>query len=174
MSLDLGDTFSHVYREAVAAVRAAGARALVIGAQREALPEPLPPDVYAVPFAPFSEVYPRCAAVINHGGIGSAGRALRAGVPQLIVPWAIDQFWTAAQIERIGAGRELRSRRFTAARAAPLLRDLIESARYRTTCADLAARIAAEDGVTTLCDAIDDMLAAPVPSTGHRADRHTV
>jgi UDP:flavonoid glycosyltransferase YjiC (YdhE family) len=159
MSLDLGDTFSNVYREAVAAVRAAGARALVVGAQREALPHPLPPDVHALPFAPFSVVYPRCAAVINHGGIGSAAQALRAGVPQLVVPWAIDQFWTAAQIERIGAGRALRSRRFTAARAAELLRDLLRSARFRTTCASLAARIAAEDGVGTLCDAIDEVLA---------------
>jgi UDP:flavonoid glycosyltransferase YjiC (YdhE family) len=159
MSLDLGDTFSNVYREAVAAVCAAGARALVVGAQREALPHPLPPNVYTLPFAPFSEVYPRCAAVINHGGIGSAAQALRAGVPQLVVPWAIDQFWTAAQIERIGAGRALRSRRFTAARAAELLRDLLHSTHYRTTCASLAARIAAEDGVATLCDAIEQVLA---------------
>jgi UDP:flavonoid glycosyltransferase YjiC (YdhE family) len=160
MSLDLGHGFDAIYREAIAAVRAAGARALVIGAQRQALPDPLPPEVYALPFAPFSQVYPRCTAVINHGGIGSAAQALRAGVPQLVVPWAFDQFWTAAQIERIGAGRGLRSKRFTAQRAAPLLRDLLHSMHYCTTCASLAARIAAEDGVATLCDAINEVLAA--------------
>jgi UDP:flavonoid glycosyltransferase YjiC (YdhE family) len=168
MSLDLGDTFSNVYRAAVAAVRAAGARALVVGAQREALPDPLPPDIYALPFAPFSEVYPRCAVVINHGGIGSAAQGLRAGVPQLVVPWAIDQFWTAAQIERIGAGRALRSRRFTAARATEHLRDLLHSAHYRATCASLAAQIAAEDGVATLCDAIDEVLATVDQPVGGR------
>jgi rhamnosyltransferase subunit B len=60
--------------------------------------------VYALPYAPFSVVYPSCAVVIHHGGISTAAQALRAGVPQLVVPWVLDQFWTAAQVERIGAG----------------------------------------------------------------------
>lgn len=100
------------------------------------------------------------AAVINHGVIGSAAQALRAGTPQLVVPWALDQFWTAAQVERIGAGRALRLRRFTMARAATLLRELLQSTRYRQACtALLAGQIAAEDGVTTFRDAIDEVLA---------------
>jgi rhamnosyltransferase subunit B len=160
MSLDLAQAFDVLFRESIAATRAVGARALVLGARREALPDPLPSDIGALSFAPFSEVYPRCTAVIHHGGIGSAGQALRAGVPQLVVPWALDQFWTAAQIERIGAGRALVSHRYTAALAAPLLGELIASARVRQRCAALAVQIAAEDGVATLCDAIQGILAA--------------
>jgi UDP:flavonoid glycosyltransferase YjiC (YdhE family) len=166
MSLDMGHAFDALYRESIAAARAAGARALVIGAPPQALADPLPPDVCAVPFAPFSEVYPHCAVVIHHGGIGTAAQALRAGVPQLVVPWALDQFWTAAQIERIGAGRAVRSRRFTATWAAAVLRDLLQATRYRQSCATLARQIAAEDGVATLCDRVQSLLA----TTARRVD----
>lgn len=159
MSLETASAFGAFYRESLAAVRAAGARALVIGATRDVLPNPLPADVLALPFAPFSEVYPRCAAAIHHGGIGTTAQTLRAGVPQLVVPWAVDQFWTGAQVQRIGAGRSLQRRGYSATRATPILRELIENPAYGERCADVAARIAAEDGVATLCDALDEVLA---------------
>jgi rhamnosyltransferase subunit B len=158
MSLDMAGAFGQFYRDCIAALRAAGARALLIGATGEAQPDPLPSGVYALPFAPFSMVYPRCAAVIHHGGIGTAAQALRAGVPQLVVPWVLDQFWTAAQVEKIGAGHTLEGQGFTTVRATTLLRDLLSSDRIHERCAGVAAKIAGEDGVATLCDAIGDIL----------------
>jgi UDP:flavonoid glycosyltransferase YjiC (YdhE family) len=158
MSLDMPGAFGSFYRDGVAAIRAAGARSLLVGATDEALPDPLPPDVYALPYAPFSVIYPRCAAVIHHGGIGTAAQALRAGVPQLVVPWVLDQFWAAAQVERIGAGHALQGQRFSAVRATPLVRDLLSSDRIHERCAGVAAKIAREDGVATLCDAIGEIV----------------
>jgi UDP:flavonoid glycosyltransferase YjiC (YdhE family) len=158
-SLAMAPVFSAVYRDSIAAVRAAGARALVIGATPGVVPAPLPNDVCALPFAPFSAIYPRCAAVIHHGGIGTAAQALRAGVPQLVVPWGLDQFWTGAQVQRIGAGRVVPHRRYTAAQAAAMLGERLQSPAYRQRCAAIALKIGAEDGVGTLCDAIQDLLA---------------
>jgi UDP:flavonoid glycosyltransferase YjiC (YdhE family) len=158
MSLHTAAAFGAFYRDSIAAARTTGARALVIGAPREALPDPLPADVLALPFAPFSEVYPRCAAVIHHGGIGTTAQALRAGAPQLVVPWAVDQFWTGAQVRRIGAGRTVQRRAYTAARASAALRDLLQNPRYRARCDAIAAQIAAEDGAATLCDGLDTVL----------------
>jgi UDP:flavonoid glycosyltransferase YjiC (YdhE family) len=168
MSLDTAAAFGAFYRDSLAAVRAAGARALVIGATPDALPDPLPADVLALPFAPFSAIYPRCAAVIHHGGIGTAAQALRAGVPQLIVPWAVDQFWTGAQVERIGAGRALQRRAYSAGRAAAILRDLLDDLSYRERGSAIAAQIAAEDGVATLCDALDGVLVQAGRPVGER------
>ncbi len=159
MSLYTAAAFGAFYRDSITAARAAGARALVIGAPSEALPDPVPADVLVLPFAPFSEVYPRCAAVIHHGGIGTTAQALRAGAPQLVVPWAVDQFWTGAQVRRIGAGRSVQRRAYTAGRARAALRDLLQNPRYRARCGAIAAQITAEDGATTLCDALDAVLA---------------
>jgi len=159
LSLDTAAAFGAFYRDSITAAHAAGARALVIGAPSEVLPDPMPTGMLALPFAPFSKIYPRCAAVIHHGGIGTAAQALRAGAPQLIVPWAVDQFWTGAQVQRIGAGRFLQRRAYTAARAGAIPRDLLQHPRYRDRCSAIAAQITAEDGAATLCDALDEVLA---------------
>jgi UDP:flavonoid glycosyltransferase YjiC (YdhE family) len=166
MSLEMGAAFGDFYRESVTAIRASGARVLVLGAPDGALAEPLPEDVVALPFAPFSRVYPRCAAVIHHGGIGTTAQALRAGTPQLVVPWAVDQFWTGAQAQRIGVGLTLQRRSYTSTRATPLLRDLLTNPLYRTRCSAIAREIAREDGVATLCDAIAGVLETSAEAAG--------
>lgn len=57
------------------------------------------------------QLFPRCAAILHHGGAGTVDTALRAGVPQLVQPHMLDQFWYAAGLKRIGvAGAALRSR----------------------------------------------------------------
>jgi rhamnosyltransferase subunit B len=67
------------------------------------------PGVLATPFAPFSELFPRCAAVIHHGGIGTTAKALTARVPQLIIPICFDQLDNAMRVEKLGCGRRLNS-----------------------------------------------------------------
>ena len=81
------DAFARLYNTSIAAIRRTGTRTLVIGATPQALPEPLSEDIFAVPFVPFSQVYPRCAAVIHHGGPYTVAEALRVGVPSFVVPW---------------------------------------------------------------------------------------
>jgi len=50
---------------------------------RSSLPRTLPASVCVADFAPFQLLFPRCAAVVHHGGIGTVAKALAAGVPQL-------------------------------------------------------------------------------------------
>jgi UDP:flavonoid glycosyltransferase YjiC (YdhE family) len=148
-----GPAFEHLYEAAVDAVLALGARALVIGsaaASRE--------RVLAIPFAPFSLVYPRCVAAIHHGGANTTGEALRAGIPALAVPWGIDQFFTAGQLVRTGAGRTRHRRKFGAAVARRDLKALLEEPGYLRNAQAMAERIAREDGVAALCDRIEQVL----------------
>lgn len=158
MTLEVGGPFAAFFKESLAAVRAAGARALVIGARPQDLPEPLPAGTLTVPFAPFSAVYPRCAAVVHHGGIGTVAQALQAGVPMLTAPWGADQFYNAAHVARLGAGRWLQRKDFTVERAVPLIESLLRDPTYRERAQAIAARIAQEDGVGALCDGLEGLL----------------
>jgi UDP:flavonoid glycosyltransferase YjiC (YdhE family) len=48
------------------------------------------------------------ALVIGHGGFGTTMSALRAGVPQIVLPlFAADQFVNAERVEAVGAGVQL-------------------------------------------------------------------
>ena len=129
-------------------------------APADALPDPLPDDVFALPFAPFSQVYPRCAAVIHHGGIGTLAQSLRAGVPALVVPWGVDQFFAGGQLARVGAGRWIRRPAFTAERGAHEVATLLEDPGYRKRAQAIAHQIAAEDGVAAFADLLEKRLIA--------------
>jgi rhamnosyltransferase subunit B len=62
-------------------------------------------DLFVTPFAPFADLIGRCAVVVHHGGIGTIAQCLRAGVRQVAVPQAYDQYDNGARLERLGVGR---------------------------------------------------------------------
>ncbi len=148
----LGDVFADYFRTSVQAILSAGARALVIGQSPDAGPRH--DDVLRLPFAPYSVVFPPAAAVIHHGGIGTTAQALRAGVPSLVVPWGVDQFYTAAQMTRSGAGKFLYWRQFTPARARAMLAGLMTNPSYKDRGQALREAIADENGASALCEAV--------------------
>jgi UDP:flavonoid glycosyltransferase YjiC (YdhE family) len=49
------------------------------------------------------ELFPRCLAVVNPGGCGISSQVLHAGVPQLVVPFGMDQPDNAMRLVRMGA-----------------------------------------------------------------------
>ena len=75
------------------------------------LPATLPSGFKAFGYLPFSDVLPRAALLVYHGGIGTLAQAVKAGVPQLVVPSAHDQFDN-------GSHRAARARPLVAALAA--------------------------------------------------------
>ncbi len=160
----VGAPLRRPYRTALSAILRRGNRALVIGAPAETLPQPLPASVLSIPFAPFSSVYPRCAAAIHHGGAYTVAEALRAGLPSLAVPWGIDQFFNGAQLGRIGAGRWTHHSLFNSTAARRQLDRLLDDAALRTRAEMIGGRIASEDGVATVCDAVEAALPRRAPS----------
>jgi rhamnosyltransferase subunit B len=94
------------YRESLKATRILKLRSLFLVGNdpKNHLPVPLPEGVAVVDRAPFSKLFPRAAAVVHQGGIGTIAQALRAGRPQLLVPFAFDQPDNALRVQRLGIG----------------------------------------------------------------------
>jgi len=89
----------------------------------------LPDDeqVCVVGDEPHHLVFPRCAAVVHHGGIGTTHAAARAGVPQAVMPHLLDQFYTAHRLSLAGVGFGVPRYRLSGARFADLFTRLSES-----------------------------------------------
>ncbi|GAB3251626.1 glycosyltransferase [Chitinimonas naiadis] len=105
-----GSAMAHgrpVFERALAACDALGLRAVLITPYRDQLPEKLPAFARHVNYVPFDLLLPKLAAFVHHGGIGTLAQSLAAGVPQLITPFAHDQFDNAARLEKLGAGRSI-------------------------------------------------------------------
>lgn len=64
-------------------------------------------SVCRIPYAPFEALLSRVQLIIHHAGIGTMAEAMRAELPQLLVPLAHDQVDNAARLEKIGFGRKI-------------------------------------------------------------------
>jgi UDP:flavonoid glycosyltransferase YjiC (YdhE family) len=147
------------YRESIAAAKALGRRAvLLIGDDRNQLPESLPPGMIAVNYAPFEALLPRAAAMVHHGGVGTTSQGLRAGIPTLIVPFAFDQPDNAAHAARLGCSRTLPRAKYKADRVAKELDSLLGMPDYADKANELGKRLRSENGAATACDLIEQVL----------------
>jgi UDP:flavonoid glycosyltransferase YjiC (YdhE family) len=143
-----------LFEVSVAACRALGCRGLLVNPFPDQVPAGLPAGVMAAAYVPFSAVFPRAAAAVHHGGIGTTARALAAGVPQLVTPFAHDQFDNAARVVRLGAGLQLAPARYRMPAAARVLRRLMDDAALRARARQISAGLDSAQAIKAACDLI--------------------
>jgi rhamnosyltransferase subunit B len=127
------------YTAAAAVFTALGCRGIFLASQGTALPQ-LAPNVLTRSYVPLSKLLPRARALVHHGGIGTAAQAFAAGIPQLITPFAHDQFDNAARVERLGCGFQMDSHASAEAMLESLKR-LLEDERIQRNCAAFRPRV---------------------------------
>lgn len=148
------------YTESIRAAQDLGVRALLlIGHQNNRPSGELPAGVAAFEYAPFGALLPRASVVVHHGGVGTTGQSLRAGRPQLVVPFSHDQFDNGARAARLGAARTLPRPKYSAASAARELKILLNETSYAERAAEAARIVGGERGTETACDLLETMLA---------------
>ena len=60
-------------------------------------------------YAPHGVLFPRCCAIVHHGGAGTTNASVRSGVPTVILPICFDQPEHAERINRLGLGVGLKT-----------------------------------------------------------------
>jgi UDP:flavonoid glycosyltransferase YjiC (YdhE family) len=143
------------YRESMEAARRLGRRAVfLIGDDRNRFPDELPAGMIAVDYAPYGELLPRAGAVVHQGGVGTTGQALRAGVPQLIMPFNHDQPDNAERVRKLGAGRSIERRGYHAEEAALQLKELLTVPQYAKRAAEIGRIVRGESGAAVAAQAL--------------------
>ncbi len=97
---------------------------VLLSPNAEQQPTRLPPRVVTAEYLPFSQLLPHAAAIIHHGGVGTTSQALRAGVPQIVVPMAFDQFDNAERVAKLECGSWLPMAKQSPSRLVAHLRNL--------------------------------------------------
>jgi UDP:flavonoid glycosyltransferase YjiC (YdhE family) len=129
-------------------------RAILLSEFSDQIPDPLPEGIRWFRYLPLDRLLPRAAAFVHHGGIGSAAQGMAAGIPQLVMPLAHDQFDNAARLEHLGVGGWIPKARFTGARVAEALGRLVNDPEVARACAGVAERLRARNGLARAADAI--------------------
>lgn len=116
----------------------------------------LPRSVLRVGAVPHDWLFRRCGALVHHCGAGTAHAAARSGIPSVPVPFTLDQPFWADRLRALGvASRPVDPRSGWEGYEAPLR----ETVAARKPAADLAVRLASEDGVTTAVRTLERLAA---------------
>src|SRR5690606_34135251 len=102
------------FEEGVKALELGGRRGLLLSRFPETVPKRLPESVRHFEYVPFSEVLPRSAALVYHGGVGTCAQALQAGIPHLVQHMAHDQLDNLSRVRDLGVGDGLAPKQFKA------------------------------------------------------------
>lgn len=110
--------------------------------------ENLPETVCMVGSIPHIWLFPRMAAVVHHGGAGTTGAGLHAGIPSIITPFFGDQPFWGQRVYELGVGpKPIPRQRLTVESLAEAIRAAVSDAAIRKNAAHLGKLIRAEDGI---------------------------
>ncbi len=116
----------------------------------------LPKSVLKIDQAPHSWLFPRVAAVVHHGGAGTTAAGLRAGRPNIITPFMVDQPYWGERVHALGAGsKPIPQKRLTAEKLASAIREVTTNPAICQNAAALGERIRAEDGIASAISIIE-------------------
>jgi vancomycin aglycone glucosyltransferase len=143
--------------QAVAAARAIGRRAVIAGgwaALQAHIQEG--DDVITLDNVPHSLIFPRVAAAVHHGGAGTTTAAARAGVPQILLPHILDQYYWAHRVEVLGLGPPaLPIERVTVERLRDRMSRGVNDSFIQERVNRLAPLVTARNGVTAAVEKIE-------------------
>lgn len=152
---------------AVECSNALGLRSLLVSLEK---PDGiLPENVRHVRHAPFDALFPRCRAIVHHGGIGTTSKAIAAGIPQLIIPRSHDQPDNARRVERLGLGRTLSYEKLDAGTLRQTLGALLSSEASQAAGRKYRDILRAENFLPALCDWAENLARPAVQLSRERS-----
>jgi len=147
--------FSWFHKASVEACATMGLRGILVSDAPHDVPRPLPPTVLHVEQVSFAALLPKAQAIVHHAGMGVIAQALRAGVPQLVVPWGFNQFDNAARVKRLGVAEELDSSGYGGRWVADSLERLMADTVLAQRCREVAGQFQGVDPVGVTCEALE-------------------
>jgi len=117
--------------------------------------ENLPETVFMIGSIPHSWLFPKMAAVVHHGGAGTTGAGLRAGVPSIITPFFGDQPFWGHRVYELGVGpKPIPRKRLTVGRLVEAIQQAVSNTALQKNAFNLGERIRAEDGIARAVEII--------------------
>jgi len=146
----------HQTRIALRALELSGQRGLFVTGWGGITRLEAPPNVFFADNVPHTWLFPRMAAVVHHGGAGTTGAGLRAGVPSILTPFVGDQYAWAERVVKLGVGPQTSDiKKLTAEKLAEAIQIAITDSAMRARAATLGEKIRSENGLARAVEVIE-------------------
>ena len=138
-------------------VQQAGCRAIIQLSLWEACQLSPSENICYVKTSPHNLVFPKCAAVVHHGGAGTTQATLLAGIPSIVVPHISDQYFWGREMQRLGVAAQILPRKkITPQALAKQIKLVLGSDSMRRRASKIGAAMREEDGVARAIQLIDE------------------
>ena len=118
----------------------------------------LPETVFMIGSMPHNWLFPKMAAVVHHGGVGTTAAGLWAGIPAIVTPYFGDQPFWGQRVYALGVGpKPIPRQRLTVDRLAESIRYAVSDTTMREKAARLGERIRAENGIASAVEIIQQI-----------------
>jgi UDP:flavonoid glycosyltransferase YjiC (YdhE family) len=117
----------------------------------------LPENAMLAGFVPHSPVLKKSSIVINHAGHGIVSKAMKYGVPMVLLPWDRDQPGVAARAEKLGVAQIVPRASANPQEIREAITALFEDHRFQEASIHHAQRLSAIDSVGVACTLLEDM-----------------
>lgn len=122
----------------------------------------VPDHVFVLNTAPHHWLFPRMAAVVHHGGAGTTAEGMRAGVPAVVLPFIMDQYFWGNRVNALGIGPDpIPAQKLTVDKLSAAIHTATTDPKIRARANALGEAIRAEDGVANAVKIIQQYLGAP-------------
>jgi UDP:flavonoid glycosyltransferase YjiC (YdhE family) len=140
------------------AARLTSRRAIVQTVVDEATYTPDDSNIYVIGKAPHHELFPRCAAVVHHGGSGTTQSTVYSGVPSVVVEHAFDQIFWGETLQRAGVAKApLHKRKITPEKIAHAVNQVVTDPAMEQQAKALGQIVRQEKGVATAVKLIESI-----------------
>ncbi|MBM3275953.1 MAG: hypothetical protein FJZ00_12435, partial [Candidatus Sericytochromatia bacterium] len=138
------------------AVRLAGVRAILSAGWADlGVGQELPPGCLSIGAVPHAALFPRCVAIVHHGGSGTTAAAARAGRPQVVVPHLLDQYYFSHRIAVAGLGpRPIPVNTLSAPRLASAIGQACRDPSIARRADEVGRKLQVRDGLAEAVDCI--------------------
>lgn len=104
-------------------------------------------NIFAVQKAPHRLIFKKAKGIVHHGGVGTMSEALLSGVPQLIIPFTVDQpFWAHRLYTKGYAISPLREKNLLTSDLVNALKEM-ENEKYIKNAKEIKEIIESENGL---------------------------
>lgn len=123
----------------------------------------LPETVFVLDSAPHTWLFPRMATIVHHGGVGTTGSGLWAGVPNVVVPHFGDQPFWGQQVYQLGCGPQPIPRsELTASRLAQAISQAMNDPAIQQKATLIGCQLQAENGLQRALELVNNYITAHI------------
>ncbi len=119
-------------------------------------------NVLFVDHVPHSLLFPKMSIIIHHGGAGTTYMAARAGIPQIIIPHDLDQYYWGYRIMDLKIGiTPIKRKKLTSDKLLSAIYEIMNDPEYRKNAKEIGAVLNLKNGVEETINIITEKAQTP-------------